>query len=559
LTIFLTLSQPNPLTFANSLDLNGSTRSITVAAQTAILSGNISNSVGTAGLTKSGAGTLVLGGTNTYNGDTTISAGTLRATVSGVPGNVLNNAAFVLEESGSGTFSGLLSGTGTFEKVGTGTLTLAGSNSFSGASTVTQGVLRLGNDNALGMTAAGTAVTSGATLDLNARNIGGEVVTIAGTGVGGLGALVNNGSGTASGLRLALSGAASLGGTARMDTAFGGIIINGGTNTLTKTGTNQFTINTGTTVMGAFNIDQGSVVVVNSGTGLGDTNSGTFVASGASLGFYNNTGSTISNGENITLAGGSELFSSASTNANVLQGVITLSNTTATVRVEPGVGMTLGGKVTGAGGLNKISSGALILSGSTANDFTGSTTVTGGTLQLNKDANTLAISGDLEVKSGATLLLSTSEQVANTSAVTLSGGTIQRDSGVNETFGALTLSDASLLNYGSGATGTLQFGTYTPSSLLTVSNFLEGNKLVFGSDLTSYVTNSSYFSFDNGFTKDWDGNTFTITAIPEPSAYAAAFGLVCLLLWPSRRRLLKDAKSTPGIRPPGCTRHMRNG
>jgi hypothetical protein len=35
----------------------------------------------------------------------------------------------------------------------------------------------------------------------------------------------------------------------------------------------------------------------------------------------------------------------------------------------------------------------------------------------------------------------------------------------------------------------------------------------------------------------WNGSTFTITAMPEPSTYVAAIGLLALMLWPLRRRL----------------------
>jgi hypothetical protein len=50
------------------------------------------------------------------------------------------------------------------------------------------------------------------------------------------------------------------------------------------------------------------------------------------------------------------------------------------------------------------------------------------------------------------------------------------------------------------------------------------------------------------------GNSInTTTAIPEPSTYVAAIALLALMLWPSRRRLIKDAKSILGLRPP-----MRN-
>ncbi len=71
------------LTLANSLDLNGANRTISVYANVAAISGSISNSTGTAGFTKSGAGTLVLSNANTFNGATLITAGTLALNGSG--------------------------------------------------------------------------------------------------------------------------------------------------------------------------------------------------------------------------------------------------------------------------------------------------------------------------------------------------------------------------------------------------------------------------------------------------------------------------------------------
>jgi len=154
------------------------------------------------------------------------------------------------------------------------------------------------------------------------------------------------------------------------------------------------------------------------------------------------------------------------------------------------------------------------------------------------------------VATNATLLLSQSGQVNNSAAITLSGGTIRRASGVNEVFGNLNLAGASALDFGSGSAGSLQFGTYTRdtgSALLTVQNFFQGNSLVFSQNLITagYIDasssgsyNNGYFAFADGFTTSWNGtDTFTITAIPEPSTYLAAAGLLALLLWPVRRRL----------------------
>jgi hypothetical protein len=150
----------------------------------------------------------------------------------------------------------------------------------------------------------------------------------------------------------------------------------------------------------------------------------------------------------------------------------------------------------------------------------------------------------LSVGTGATLLLSQSEQVNDAATVTLSGGTIRRASGVSEVFGNLTLSSGSFLDYGTGATGTLRFGTYAPANLLTVQNFAQGNVLRFGSDVGSFLPTggaltNSFFSFNNAFA--YDSSTFTITAIPEPSTYLAAVGLLGFMLWSSRRVLLRGA------------------
>lgn len=69
----------------NPIDLNASSRTVEVASTGSgggrgtysTMEGTISNSSGTAGLIKTGAGTLMLRGSNTYNGGSTINAGTL--------------------------------------------------------------------------------------------------------------------------------------------------------------------------------------------------------------------------------------------------------------------------------------------------------------------------------------------------------------------------------------------------------------------------------------------------------------------------------------------------
>ncbi len=168
------------------------------------------------------------------------------------------------------------------------------------------------------------------------------------------------------------------------------------------------------------------------------------------------------------------------------------------------------------------------------------------------DGNTLVVQGTLNAtqitvgaagNTGNKLLVGQSNRISDTANITLSGGTIERGAGVSETFGNLNLTAASFLDFGAGAGGTLRFGTYAPTSLLTVSNFAFGNTLIFGSNLTASITNPGLFTFDNGFTYAWDSTNaiFTITAIPEPSSVAVAVGLAGLLAAGAGRRRIKSS------------------
>ena len=200
------------IALTNKIDLNNATRTVQVGANYALISGDIRTSSGTAGLTKTGAGTLVLTGNNTYNGTTTVSGGSLSFdSVNNIGGSGTSNLSMTggtLQIRGTAltslsdldstvTFSNtakgfdiqsanntftvdqVLSGTGTgstLTKSGVGTLVLKQNNTYAGATTVTGGgtlVLDYTTNN-------GSKLSDTAALALN----GGALVLKGGTGAG---------------------------------------------------------------------------------------------------------------------------------------------------------------------------------------------------------------------------------------------------------------------------------------------------------------------------------------------------------------------------------------
>ena len=174
-------------TISAALDLNGATRTFAInnsdqTTQEVIISGAIQGTG--AGLTKTQAGTLILSGTNTYNGGTTISAGTLQLGNGGTTGAltstsaVTNNASLIVNRSNAFTQATALNGqaitgTGSFTQAGSGTTTLSVANSYSGTTTISAGGGTL--------TLSGGLVKDGTTLTI----AGGGSVIVNGTGISG--------------------------------------------------------------------------------------------------------------------------------------------------------------------------------------------------------------------------------------------------------------------------------------------------------------------------------------------------------------------------------------
>jgi fibronectin-binding autotransporter adhesin len=202
--------------FRNAIDLGGADRTIQVddnpksLSDMAMMSGNITNASAIAGLHKTGAGKLSLSGVNSYNGTTTVSAGTLAYSTADaiapgpyvINGGALDIGANAKSISALQVASGQISGSGTLTcntpfdvqsgsiaaslagnvdlvKSTSGTVTLSGKNSYLGNTSILGGALIVACTTASSTGSGKVTVNAGATL-MGAGVIGGPV-DVAGT------------------------------------------------------------------------------------------------------------------------------------------------------------------------------------------------------------------------------------------------------------------------------------------------------------------------------------------------------------------------------------------
>jgi autotransporter-associated beta strand protein len=305
----------SPAAINGKLNLTAAAPRLTVNNGPAVNDLVISAGINAAGLTKVGAGTLVLSGDNSsYGGTTTVKAGVLDLAGSAAPGSgpVFAGPGTTLQLDGDGlafgnaltltggvatlrslagvnTWSGPIGGAGGLSKSGAGTLVLPFANSYSGATTVGAGVLdvqtpaALGNNTSVKVVAGGTLQIDGTGLDF------GKTLSLKGT------LSSPNGSNTWSGKIAAAGTTGTVNVGAGQTLTLGGAI--SGAGKLTQAGA-------GSLVVSAMNTYSG-VTTVNGGTLGGGGKFGSLVVkSGATLAPGTTTPQILSAG-NVTFSAGS--------------------------------------------------------------------------------------------------------------------------------------------------------------------------------------------------------------------------------------------------------------
>ena len=204
------------------------------------------------------------------------------------------------------TISANISGNGSsgLTKLGAGTLILSGSNSYTGSTAISAGVLEARHANALGTTAAGTIVSDGATLALsNSIAIGAETLGLSGNGSSSSGALRNlSGSNT-------YAGAILLNANSRIHSDAGTLTLTGG---ITGTGRALTIAGAGATTLSSSGLN------TSTGGTLLKTDAGTLTISASSsyTGGTSVTGGTLTASHNSALGTGAVTITSGTVQAS---------------------------------------------------------------------------------------------------------------------------------------------------------------------------------------------------------------------------------------------------
>ncbi|ELV9460897.1 autotransporter outer membrane beta-barrel domain-containing protein, partial [Salmonella enterica] len=393
-------------------------------------------------LIKQGAGTLILNAENTYTGGTTISGGTLVATnVEALgSGDVTDDA--VLELNTGGDFDNAISGSGQVVKSGDDVLTLSGANSYSGGTLISDGTLVASNVEALGTgdvtDDATLELNTGGTFD-NAISGSGQVVksgdetlTLSGSNTYTGGTLISGGTLVASNVEALGSGDVTndavlelnTGGDFTNNISGSGQVVKSGDETLTLSGTNSYTdgtlISDGTLVasnveaLGSGDVTNDAVLELNTGGDFDNaiSGSGNVVKSGAD---------TLTLSGSNTYTGGT-LISSGTLVATGVE-ALGSGDVTDNATLELSTGGDFDNAISGSGQVVKSGDKTLTLSGS--NTYTGGTTINDGTLV----ATSVDALGSGDIDNYASLQLNASGQFVTANLTTHDNATTAIDAG----------------------------------------------------------------------------------------------------------------------------------
>lgn len=428
---------------------------------------------GTGGFTKTGSSVLTLGDVSTYTGTTTISAGTLRPTVNNAIANsgaltmantdgaifdlnntnqtvgtlsgggttggniILGSGTLTVNQGASLTYAGLISGTGGLIKAGTGTLSLSRENTYSGATTINLGILKPTIANAIANTSS-LIMADVATAAFNATNLAQSVGTLSGGGAAGGNISLGSGLLTV---------------TQSTDQTYDGVI--SGTGGLTKNGAATLLLSRANTYSGTTTINAGILRA-----GIANA-----IASSAQMTLANVAGASFDLNNLAQTVG--RLSGGGATGGNITIGSADLTVNQATS------GTTYSGIISGTGGLIKTGAAALSLGG--INTYSGTTTISAGTLQAIVN-NVIQNSSALIMANVATAIFNqngTSQIIGSLSGGGATGGNISL--GV----GTLTITQNAAGTYDgviSGPGNIIKIGTDTLT--LTRNNTFTGNTAV---------------------------------------------------------------------------------
>ncbi len=340
-----------------------------------------------------------------------------------INGNLnLNANDLELRNLGTIRLDGVLSGSGNLEKTETGTVVLTQSNTYSGTTTVSGGILQVENNTGLGATSGDTLVESGGTLSLvgGITTASGESLELSGTGSSGQGALANlSGNNNWTG-DISLGGDATIGSVSGALTLASGGSLDGGGDTLTFNAQDQITVDrvisnagevvqtgTGTTTLtqsntygGLTTVSEGTLRIENSGA-LGGTGSDTVVEDGGTLEFAG--GITVGGGESYTVsgsgaAGKASLWSAAG--INEIDGAVDVGTSGASFGADAGATLRMDGNVSGSGDITYTGDGVVVVA--SPNSFTGDVTVdVGATIRYSDAGNRFVDTVGVTVNTGA--------------------------------------------------------------------------------------------------------------------------------------------------------------